>query len=274
MKSGFPLQMEISSILRKRGYEVFNGVYFFDNDQKKAREFDIEAILPQDAVFPSKFDLDAVWHVNPFVLIECKKSAVYSWVFFRSEPIALWLDIGQSIDILTEKRGYLKSCWGQMVPKGFLHYYKEDVVFVSAYKQVKLGKKPKNKGDGKDAILDAKSKIIKFMEYRLQDLKKFFAEDSPRKDIVFYFPLVVFDGELYEASFGENLKIREARHLIYETRYWSSLAKSLVPLYIDILRKDAFEEALSIIEKEVYNINEHMTKPESQHQLDVIRQKI
>ena len=37
--------MEISGVLRKRDYEVYNGVYFFDPDEKKAREFDIEAFM-------------------------------------------------------------------------------------------------------------------------------------------------------------------------------------------------------------------------------------
>ena len=45
LRSGFPLQMEISGVLRKRDYEVYNGVYFFDPDEKKAREFDIEAFM-------------------------------------------------------------------------------------------------------------------------------------------------------------------------------------------------------------------------------------
>lgn len=262
--------MEVSSVLRKRGYEVTNGVYFFDNDKKKAREFDIEAVLPYDANLPSEFDAEKFWFFNPNVLVECKKSAVYSWVFFRSEPVGAWYDIGHSIDILTEKLGYLKSACGQVLSKGFLHYYEEDTIFVSAYQQIKLKKKAKNERDGKDAIFDAISKIIKFMDYRFQSLKEFFATDSTRRDIIFYFPLIVFDGELYESSFGKTLKLKESRHLVYETRYLSSLTKSLVPLYIDIVRKDAIEEILSIIEKEVYDINECLKKPESQKQLSAI----
>lgn len=266
--------METSSILRKRDYEVYNGVYFFDNDEKKPREFDIEAALPHDAICPSEFETDDSWFFSPFVSIECKKSAVYSWVFFRSRPIAAWYDIGHSIDVLTEKLGYLKSACGEVLTKGFLpHYRRKDTIIVSAYQQVKLKKRAKNEGDGKDAILDAISKIIKFMNYQFQNLKRFFTIDSPRRDMLFYFPLIVFDGELYEASFGKTLELKESRHLVYETRYLSSLTKSMVPLYIDIVRKDSIKEILSIIEAEAYDINVYLKKPESQKQLSMILDK-
>ena len=271
LKSGFPLQMEMSAILRKRDYEVFNGVYFFDNDEKKLREFDIEATLPFDKIAPSKFETKEPWFFNPFVSIECKKSTIYSWVFFRSEPIAGWYDIGHSIDVLTERYGYLKSACGRILTNiSPLHYTQNDAITVGAYQQVKFDKKAKNVGDGKDAILDSISKSIKFLNYRFQSLKKFFTTDSSRRDIVFYFPLIVFEGELYEASFGKTLELKESTHLVYEARYLSSLAKSMVPIYIDIVRKDAINDILSVIENEAYYINEYLEKPESQKLLSAI----
>jgi len=273
MKSGFPLQLEISSLLRKRGYDVYNGVYFFDRDEKKTREFDIEAVLPFESVYTTPKSIEEAWFLNPFLLIECKKSTMYSWVFFRSEPIGTWFDIGHSIDVLTETHGYMKSACGKILTTiDNLHYHFFDTVIVSAYQQIKLEKYQKNKDerDGKDAILDAISKIIKFMDYRFQNLKPFFTKDSPRRDIIFYFPMVVFDGDLFEASFKETLDLKECRHVVYETRYLSSLTKSLVPLYIDIVRKDAFEDVISTIEKEVRDINIYLEKPGSQNKLSSI----
>ena len=213
------------------------------------------------------------WSFNPFLLIECKKSAVYSWVFFRSEPVGAWFDIGHSIDVLTEKLGYLELACGQILKNSPLHYYGENTVFVGAYQQVKLrkkGKKHEDENNGKDAILDAISKIIKFMDYRFQSLKKYFTMESSRRDVRFYFPAVVFDGDLFEAPFGKTLELKEARHLVYEIRYLSSLTKSLVPLYIDIIRKDAIEKILNTIEKDVYYINNYLRNPESQRKLSSI----
>jgi len=263
--------MEISSILRKRDYEVSNGVYFFDPDEKKAREFDIEAVLPYDVILPPEFNTGNSWFFNPLISIECKKSNAYSWVFFRSEPIGGWFDIGHSIDVLTEKFGYLKSVCGRVLSNtDCLHYYRKSMNVVGAYQQVKLKKKDRNEKDGKDAILDATSKIIKFINYRFKNLEKFFKMGSTRRDILFYFPLIVFEGELYEASFGKILKLKETRHVVYETRYLSSLTKSLVPLYIDIVRKDAVGEVLHVIEKEAYHINEFLKNSDFQEQLSAI----
>lgn len=272
MKSGFPLQLEISSVLRNRNYDVTNGVYFFDNDEKKAREFDIEAIPSLDAIL-SQFESD-MWFFSPFILIECKKSRAYSWVFFNSEPINLFYDIGHSIDILTERFGYSKSVCFEILRNKGLHYYEENANFASAYQQIKLGKAATSERDGKDSILDAVSKIIKFMNHRFQDVKRFFAEDFTRRDIIFHFPLIVFDGDLYEASFGKTLELKECRHIIYETRYLSVLSGSLVPLYIDVVRKDALEDILSIIEREVADINEDLKKPEYQKRLsEILKEK-
>ena len=260
--------MEISSILRNRCYDVTNGIYFFDEDEKKAREFDIEAIPSLDAIL-SRFESD-MWFFSPFVLIECKKSRAYSWVFFNSEPVNLFFDIGHSIDILTEKFGYDKSiCYEILCNKG-LHYHRDDANFASAYQQIKVGDGARNEQDGKDSILDAVSKVTKFTNHRFRHLKRFFAEDPIRRDVIFHFPIVVFDGDLYEASFDKTLELKECRHIIYETRYVSDLSGSLEIMYIDVIRKDALEGILSVIEREIISINEDLSKPEIQKQLSEI----
>jgi hypothetical protein len=276
LKSGFPLEMEVSSILRKRNYEVFKSVYFFDDDEQKAREFDIQASLPlyEDSSSASEIN-DDNWYFNPFVIIECKKSVVYSWVFFRSEPVASWFDIGHSIDVLTEKVGYLKSACGQLLTKGFLpHYRNDEANIVSEHQQVKLKKKQKKENLGKDSIFDAISKIIKFMNYNFQTLNKFYRTDPTRNDIFFFFPMIVFDGPLYTVSYEKALEVKASKHVIYETSYFSTLTKSLVPAYIDIVRKDAFEEMLSIIEKEAIDCRNYLQTPEAQEQLSKILETV
>lgn len=269
-KSGFPLELEISSILRKRGYQVTNSQYFFDNDENKPREFDIDAYIINDEILPPKLYENNYWYLNPSILIECKKSSVYSWVFFKKEKGAYFFDFGHSIDVLTEKHGYVDSACIKFLRNyareynSFLHYFKGDTIFVSVYQQIKLRKKNKNGYNGKDAILDALSKIIKFMNYRFKHLKPFFKPDSIRKDMIFYFPVIVFDGELYVASFKETLELEESKHLVFETRYLSTLTQSMVPLYIDIVRKDAFDELISVIENDIINFNKYLLMDMSQ----------
>lgn len=267
LKSGFPLQMEISGVLRKRDYDVYNGVYFFDPDEKKAREFDIEAFMSTERIKSDKLIEEDKWYFNPSILIECKKSEKYSWVFFDSEPISGWMDIGHSIDIFTVKNGYINSACGRLLTKEPLEHYIESEFTASAFQQVRSDRKNQS---GKNEILDAISKIIKFMNYEFENLKKFFAKDSTRKDIIFSFPIAVFSGELYFATFKDELEIRSISHLVYETKYLSNLTGALVPLYIDIVKKDALNELLATIEKEVCNITKRLEKSEVQKELNSI----
>lgn len=270
LRSGYPLEIEISSILRKREYEVTPKSPFFDKDEQKTRELDIMAHVGKRSLFDRKTMEQSGWYLNPFLTIECKKSMVYSWVFFRSDPPAMTFDIGHSIDILTEKRGHYDSMCGEMLKNcasELLHYYSKHIV--GSYEQVKLGGRDK----GKDMILDAISKTTKFIDYTMNRLKRFFTFESIRKDIIFFFPLIVFDGELYEASFGKTLELKEAKHLIYETRYFPTLTRSLSPMYIDIVRKDYLDKALSLIENDISRINNYLADPKSQNELSKILEK-
>lgn len=280
LRSGFPLEMEISSILRRQTHEAYAGMYFFDFDEKKSREFDVVAHLSCDKLESAMINKD-LWYFSPSLLIECKKSAVYNWVFFRSEPISGWYDIGQSIDVSTEQCGYENSICTEILKDGFLvHYLNGKTPIVTAYKTVKVGKKEKSRGnnqresEGKDAILDAVSKIIKYMNYQFIHLREFFSEAYPlRKDILFFFPMIVFDGDLYEASFENKLEIKESAHLIFETRYFSNLTKDLVPLYIDVIKKEKFREVLALIEKESKNTNRYLKKTAVQKRISKVFEK-
>jgi hypothetical protein len=267
LKSGFPLQMEVSGILTERDYEVDNSVYFFDQDEKKSREFDIEAYMSTKQEKSDELVEKGEWFLNPSILIECKKSQEFSWIFFDKKPSTRWLQIGHSIDRFTVSKGYINSAYGQVVSESFLKHYLYSKHVTGSYQQVRRDGSIK----GKNEILDALSKTAKYMKYRFEKLRSHFGKDSGRKDIVFFFPIVVFAGDLYFASFGNTLEIEEVPHLIYETRYLSNLTGELVPLYIDVVRKDALTELLSTIEEEVGVINRYLGKPEAQRMLNAIK---
>lgn len=267
LRSGFPLQMEISVILTERNYEVYNSVYFFDPDEKKLREFDIEAFMSTKQGKFGKLLDKGEWYFNPSILIECKKSQEFSWIFFDSKPIGRWLQIGHSVDRFTVSKGYNRSAYGQVASESFLKHYLYSKYITGSYQQVRKD----GSIEGKNEILDALSKTIKYMNYEFEKLRRHFGEDSGRKDIIFFFPIVVFAGDLYFASFGKTLEIEEVSHLIYEKRYLSTLTGELVPLYIDVVRKDALTELLSTIEKEVRAINRYLCKPEAQKTLNAIK---
>ena len=93
-KTGYPLEIEISSILDKVWQTVINTDTYYDRDEGKLRDIDIHA-----------FDTFASRKVFPIALktglvIECKKDDDFAWVFFsRPFPKFGMEDIdGQYVD--------------------------------------------------------------------------------------------------------------------------------------------------------------------------------
>jgi len=76
-KTGFTLELEVSAVLTRRHYEVW-GNQFFEHDGK-IKEIDMIAWMPNPSSRSQR-----KWSLNPCVVIECKMSQRYAWVFHRS----------------------------------------------------------------------------------------------------------------------------------------------------------------------------------------------
>ena len=102
----------------------------------------------------------------------------------------------------------------------------------------------------RDAIFDSVSKLSKFVNYRVEGLKANFDDD--RRDILFYFPVIVFDGMLYEADYDSGkLSILPIDSIVLETRTISPITGQLMPMYVDVVTRDHFENYLKTIENEI-----------------------
>ncbi|QND96675.1 hypothetical protein SY91_04120 [Burkholderia cenocepacia] len=92
-KTGYPLEYEISAILKSRGWTIISGMYYIDSDRDQPREIDIVAYKISNT--PVK--------VVTALIISCKKSANAAWGFLaRSadhsnpnivyDPFHFWTD--------------------------------------------------------------------------------------------------------------------------------------------------------------------------------------
>lgn len=263
MKSGFPLQMQIGAQLKENGYDVINSPLFFDSDEKKTRELDIECSLWS----PKKETQEPEWYLNPFILIECKKSEKYNWVFYDSDPVNAELSVGNYMDYLLIKNGHSYSNSAlEKIPfrETLIRHCITSENVSSAYQQIRTD----GHEVGKNEILDAISKLIKYMNYHFSNLIPFFKEAyGLRTDILFYYPTVVFDGSLYFASFDGSLNLEPVKHIVYETRYLSVLTGDLVPLYIDVIKRDSFKDFLNVLKKEIAEFDNGLRKPAIQKEL-------
>lgn len=74
--TGFPFEHFVAEKLRQHGWQIISNQYYVDDDENKPREIDI---LAYKAISLGDFDLRTV------VIISCKKSDSYHWVFLTRQ---------------------------------------------------------------------------------------------------------------------------------------------------------------------------------------------
>lgn len=249
-KTGFPLELEVSTILTKRGYDVWGNQSF--ELEGKIREIDMDAVMPIPA-----FKSFGKWELNPNVAIESKMSRKYVWIFHRSDTSVGHCAISHGLDAIAVRHrnfGHLCSIFD-------LHYASRDVASTFAIVDPKTSDVCK-----KDEIFDAANKLREFVNYRSRLLLPHF--DARRRDIIFYFPIIVFDGMLYEGdSRTGTLRITPIDSIVLETRTVSSITGKLEPMYIDVVTKNGFVKHLSMIEREAAKTAKNLSTKRTQNLL-------
>ena len=93
LKTGYPLEIEVSSVLDKDWEGVINTDTYYDRDESKLRDIDIVAY--KNLIIRSQPLLSTV----ASLVVECKKDENFAWVFF-SRPLKFSIeDIdGQYVD--------------------------------------------------------------------------------------------------------------------------------------------------------------------------------
>lgn len=111
-KSGFPFEMEIASILKKAGWGVRPSVTYWDEDEEKPREIDIEADKSMEQT-PEGESIKP-YSLSVALIIECKKTDKFAWVFFPwPRHTTDWIELSRvnHVDFLTviKRQSLLKS---------------------------------------------------------------------------------------------------------------------------------------------------------------------
>jgi hypothetical protein len=246
--SGFPLEVLISSILIKSGWSVENQVYYFDETEKKNRTVDMIATKPE---FKEIGDYD---RVNFSLVLDCKKS-ITPWVFYTIEKKAE----NQILDSL----GAFKYFSNPDVAKSriFIKWLAKNChySYVSLKEFAVNYYEPFKNGEGK-AITTAFHQVTKAYEFRLNFTKNFtkaMKTIAPMRPLFIFYPMVVFDGHLYECKpEGKEINVYRRNHLCYSYKQENSYI-------IDIVEKDYFEEFLKTLDTEISCLKQALEKGES-----------
>lgn len=256
---GYPLEIDVSNILAKRlsrrqkVWYVQNSVYFFDPEFSLGRTLDITA------VHYTKRKLDEKLRpLSPScnLAIECKKSSSKAWVFFTRPHTSFTHYYGQILDFVEMNSDLKDSCVNYILDqseKPCLHYanYKNVALAYTELEFDKSKRTPKN--SSLDLILKATNQLMKCISYRFQMYREI--KSWTVAPLYFYFPIIVFDGKMYEYSMKSGKgNLTPVKRVLLESSYRPSFSQRELQFGIEIISKDALEEVLRDIEKDCSTI--------------------
>lgn len=212
-KTGYPLEIEISSMLDKDWQSVINTDTYFDRDEGKLRDIDICA----SDTYGTRKILPLGLRVQ--LVIECKKDKDFAWVFFSRpfefeiEDIAgQYVDEAQIVTKNTENYQIMEMILG----KTQLHYKNMKKGAVS-YNEFCLGGKKVSFEKKKREIFEAQNQLKKHIDCSVEQVIK----ASPEIEVYpleMSFPCLILDGLMYEAILKNgDLHLEESNHLVLQT---------------------------------------------------------
>lgn len=206
-QTGFPLELRVSQLFSNRGCYVANNLYFLDKDEEKGREFDLRVLKNYE------FEKEGTgYRVRHCLLIECKKSEDKPWVFFSS-PITSYDPGLPRIPCRGVKRGkeWFMSLQLRELKRRhpFASYARRGRSYFEPFRKTKESSK---------IIFGALTTVAKATIF-MRDTE--FA--AGHSNICFYYPLIVFDGNLFEAGLhGKDVRISPVDSLLVTFFYRSS----------------------------------------------------
>ena len=183
---GYPLEMKVSSSLRKQNFEVRQSWYYPDPETEKPREIDVLA---------SKSETYGILGVE--FLIECKRSAK-PWVLFSSEQTLENYNRSYSFGILSkDARKTLIKHISQNTNKA------SEIPWLIKNGRAAYGL-TQAFGSGNDVAYQATLSSLKAAISRNIEREKHYS------DFTFSFPVVIVEGQLFECYFLSDNKIEIA----------------------------------------------------------------
>jgi hypothetical protein len=182
-RTGFPLELRVSKLLQDRAYVVEHNIYYIDKDENKGREIEIVAsTLSQTSHSVVGRGPESV---QLHLVVECKRSA-HPWVVFTS-PLT-----PSDQELRTFKYKGLHSI--ENIPPQFMNPIFERHPTWSGlrrgrnYVQVRFG----DKGEVNAEITKAITTVVKAAV-------EMHADKAPGQTVQLFQPVVVLDGQLFEA---------------------------------------------------------------------------
>ncbi len=249
-KTGYPTEIVSASVMQQRGWTVIHNPSYLDDSEGRSREFDIRAYR--------QWRLDASgkkFTIGVYLITECKKSEK-PWVFFITPEEYKFSPLGELIKNHIEGRHVFTGRYQNLgesvisddVLRKFHHYFQKQNLARTFHEPFK----GQEKADRSQMIYSAVMSSIK--------ATLFHQRDRPAAGwLGIYYPLIIFDGDLFEAQVAPNkvIKLSPSNHIQLLFNYMlptssekASIWESQQKFIVDVVRENYLDQFLKVIEDE------------------------
>lgn len=248
--SGFPLEIYSSILLNKHQWNVRPALNYYDKTLGEYRENDILAHKK----------VDGATIIN-FLVIECKKSAKNPWVFIKNSKTML---ISENLNIVHSQN--CKILYHSLEETMKFHHYSytprcyASFVACTTDQNAHLNDQSKNSKISQ-SIFHAKNQILSAL-MQFEDKWTTMNKPSLCNTLIFFYPIIVFEGLLYSATITErDIQLSEENHLLLNVEREQSnnfdiylnattfRRQNYKSYLIDIVKKEYFDEYLNNFSK-------------------------
>ncbi len=256
-KSGFPLELEIIEKLRGEGVLTFPNISF-QVQNGLTHEIDILSII-FDKIYEPKSGVAGIQ-----LLVECKKTEKYPWVFFDEgyNPLTDAFGLGAKVDYSTDvvindkKFNPLQSMFNTQ----FAGHHFNNFNFPKARTHFEAFKKPNEQTTIYKAITNIFSGR-KFLNEWFDDTKK--NEDGKGRTFLNHFVIILDGLLLYATKEKDSFAINEVNHLLlltFDTQENTHTGLLDNEIVIDVIKKEYFPEYLKLLKRDAELFNKHLAK--------------
>lgn len=205
------------------------------------REIDLVTSF-ETMIFSPKRE-ENIQHTVTRIVIACKKSAEKPWVFFSTprypvRPLTGFLKYLSDFDLqfLKTKRPRLRHQMRKYLSR--IHYSLRDIPACISYCQAF-----KKASDQISDIYDAIDSVLSYVNYDMDLVLK--RRQATGHSTIFYFPVVVLDGGLFEAQVeGDQIEVHARHHIQLRTDDENDT------FVVDIVTKEHFMNFFELVEKD------------------------